>query len=492
MRKSGLLLPIFSLPSRYGIGAFSKEAYEFVDKLKIAGQKYWQILPLGQTGFGDSPYQSFSNYAGNPYFIDLEELVKDGLITKEECNSYDFGKDERYIDYEKLYLNRSLILRKAFDRSNINENEDFINFCEKNKKWLNDYSLFMVIKDNNDGKSFIHWDMDIRHRKVDVITKYRQQYEEDILFYKYQQFLFFKQWFNLKAYANENGIEIIGDIPIYVALDSADVWANPELFQLDSNKMPINVAGCPPDAFSEDGQLWGNPLYDWDYHKDTDYSWWVQRIEFCTNLYDVVRIDHFRGFDEYYSIPYGSETARDGKWEKGPSINLFNTIYNKLNTKNIIAEDLGFLTDSVIKLVEDTGYPSMKVLQFAFDSREESDYLPHNYNKNTVVYTGTHDNSTLVGWLKTLPPDDKALLMKYLDISSFNVKEICYKLIRLAEASVSNTCIIPVQDILCLDDRARINKPSTIGNNWKWRLTKDELDRLTLKKLKSITTLYGR
>lgn len=492
MRKSGLLLPISSLPSDYGIGSFSKEAYEFIDKLKFSSQKYWQILPLGQTGFGDSPYQSFSTFAGNPYFIDLNELIEKGLLTKEECDMCDFGKDERYVDYEKLYFNRFIILRKAFDRSDIEKDNTFVNFCNENSSWLDDYALFMVIKGLNDGKSFLQWDLNIRLREADALNRYKNEYEKDILFYKYQQFLFFDQWFRLKKYANENGVQIIGDIPIYVAMDSADTWSNPELFQLDENMMPINVAGCPPDGFSEDGQLWGNPLYNWKHHKDMDYTWWISRIEFCINLYDVVRIDHFRGFDEYYAIPFLHETARYGKWEKGPSMDLFFKVDEKLKTKNIIAEDLGFLTESVIEMVKNSGYPSMKVLQFAFDSREDSDYLPHNYEKNSVVYTGTHDNSTLLGWLKALKHDDKNMLMNYLNINTDDMNEICYSIIRLAESSVSNTCIIPVQDILCLDNSARINEPSTIGNNWKWRLLKNELDTQNLIKLKGITTIYGR
>lgn len=492
MRKSGLLLPISSLDSKYGIGSFSKEAYEFIDKLKFSGQKYWQILPLGQTGFGDSPYQSFSTFAGNPYFIDLSELIENGLLTNEECDECDFGSDDRYIDYEKLYFNRFNLLKKAYDRSNISENNDFIKFCDENKYWLSDYATFMVIKNANDGKSFIEWDLDSRLKKASAIKVYESKFKDEILFYEYLQYLFFNQWFRLKKYANDNGIEIIGDIPIYVSMDSADTWSNPELFELDENNMPVNVAGCPPDSFSKDGQLWGNPLYNWDYHKDTDYRWWISRIEFCTKLYDVVRIDHFRGFDEYYSIPYKDTTARNGIWKKGPSIDLFNKIYEKLHTKNIIAEDLGFLTDTVIKLVKDTGYPSMKVLQFAFDSREDSDYLPHNYDKNSVVYTGTHDNNTLVGWLKTLCEDDKTLLMNYLDVTSFDINDITYKLIRLAESSVSNTCIIPVQDILYLDETARINEPSTVGKNWKWRLLNDELNYSTLEKLAEITKIYGR
>ena len=362
MRRSGMLLPVASLPSKYGIGTFSKEAYDFIDMLHDAGQSLWQILPLGPTGYGDSPYQSFSTFAGNPYFIDLDELVKEGILSQEECNSYDWGNNEEYINYEKIYSSRFKILYKAYKRNDIGNNKKFNAFCHKNRWWLDDYALYMSIKNFYDGKSWIEWDKDIRERNEDSLLNYENKLREEVEFYKYLQYLFYQQWHKLKAYANKKGISIIGDIPIYVSLDSADTWANPELFQLNKECLPKAVAGCPPDSFCETGQLWGNPLYDWEYHKFTDYKWWIQRIESSFDLYDIVRIDHFRGFDEYYSIPYGDKTAINGTWEKGPGMELFKYVKDALGEVDIIAEDLGFLTDSVKKLLDDTGYPGMKIL----------------------------------------------------------------------------------------------------------------------------------
>ena len=356
MRGSGMLLPIASLPSRYGIGSFSKSAYDFIDSLKKSGQKFWQILPIGPTGYGDSPYQSFSTFAGNPYFIDPDQLIEEGLLTREECESYDFGNDNRYIDYEKIYLSRFQMLRKAYDRSNIGMDKDYTVFTEQNAHWLEDYAFYMAIKDSFNGLSWSEWTEDIKLRKADAMMNYRVTLKNEIEFYKYIQYLFTKQWNKLKNYANKNGIKIIGDLPIYVAFDSADTWAHPELFQLDEKLNPVAVAGCPPDAFSSTGQLWGNPLYRWEKHHITGYEWWLSRIAYCFSWYDVVRIDHFKGFDEYYSIPYGDDTAMNGHWEKGPGIELFKTIENKLGKVDIIAEDLGYITESVKDLLKRTGY----------------------------------------------------------------------------------------------------------------------------------------
>lgn len=492
MRNSGILLPVASLPSKYGIGAFSKNAYNFIDKLKKAGQSYWQILPLGPTGYGDSPYQSFSTFAGNPYFIDLETLIDEGYLTKEECKAYDFGDNDRYIDYEKIYLSRFKILKIAYNRSCISESVEFQEFINENSYWLDDYALYMSIKDHFSGSSWSKWDNDIKMRNEAAIERFKSKYTDEIIFYKFQQFLFHKQWQKLKSYANKCRIKIIGDIPIYVAFDSADVWSHPELFQLDENREPISIAGCPPDAFSKTGQLWGNPLYDWEKHKNTSYAWWIQRIAYSFKLYDVVRVDHFRAFDEYYSIPYGFTTAENGIWNKGPGYDIFKELKDKLGDLDIIAEDLGFLTESVLKLLEKTGYPGMKVLEFAFDSREESDYLPHNYNKNSVVYTGTHDNETIVGWYKNLNFKDKHLALEYLDINNEKEKDIHWKFIRLALSSVANLAIIPIQDYLGLDNDGRINKPSTVGCNWKWRLLENEITDELLEKIRKITKLYGR
>lgn len=490
MRKSGVLMPVSSIPSSYGIGTFSRQAYEFIDKLEMAGQSYWQILPLGPTGYGDSPYQSFSTFAGNPYYIDLEMLVEKGWLTKADCDRYDFGENQEYIDYEKIYLSRFKVLRTAYENSSIAKDEEFCRFCEENAYWLDDYALYMATKNSFDGKSWSEWDEDIRLRRPQALAKYREKFADEIAFYQFQQYLFASQWFALKQYANDRNIQIIGDIPIYVAFDSADTWANPEMFQLDEDLIPVAVAGCPPDAFSATGQLWGNPLYRWEYHKETEYAWWMKRIAYCYELYDVVRIDHFRGFDEYYSIPYGDPTAEFGHWKKGPGYDIFKTMKAKLGNKAVIAEDLGFLTDSVIKLVKKTGYPGMKILQFAFDSREESDYLPHNYTANSIVYTGTHDNDTTIGWYEKLGRKDKAFAKRYLNIRSN--KDIHWVFIRAALASVSDTCIIPMQDYLGLGGEARINVPSTLGTNWKWRMLEGQFTEELAEQMKNMAKLYGR
>ena len=492
MRASGILMPIFSLPSRYGIGSFSKSAYQFVDMLKKAGQKYWQILPLCPTSYGDSPYQSFSTYAGNPYFIDLDQLIEEKLLTRKECQTCDFGDDPQDIDYGKLYENRFKLLRKAYERANVGEDQEFEAYRRENAWWLDDYALFMAVKDQFDGVAWNEWAEDIRLRWSNAMDYYRRELYYEIEFYSYLQFVFMKQWKKLKNYANINGIEIIGDIPIYVAFDSADAWANPELFQFDAENLPTAVAGCPPDGFSADGQLWGNPLYRWDYHRETGFDWWIRRIAYCSELYDVVRIDHFRGFDEYYSIPYGDTTARNGHWEKGPGIALFEAAKNRLGELNIIAEDLGYITDSVKKLVADSGFPGMKVLEFAFDSREKSDYLPYTYEKNSVVYTGTHDNETIAGWYAGLDKSDLKMCTDYMNIDRIPGKEYHWDFIRLAMLSVSDLCVIPIQDYLGLDNRARINHPSTLGTNWRWRLAKDQLSASLLKEIREMTRISGR
>lgn len=483
-------MPVSSIPSKYGIGTFSKEAYEFVDFLEKSGQRLWQILPLGPTGYGDSPYQSFSTFAGNPYFIDPETLVREGLLTKEDCDAYDFGEDAGSVDYEKIYLSRFKLLYQAYKNSHIEKEEAFKSFCQENSYWLADYALYMAVKNSFEGKSWIYWDDEIKQRSPKALAYYREKYADEILFYQFQQYMFAKQWYALKAYANSKNIEIVGDIPIYVALDSADTWANPQLFQLDETCTPIAVAGCPPDAFSATGQLWGNPLYRWEYHKETGYQWWIQRIAYCYKLYDVVRIDHFRGFDEYYSIPYGDETAQYGRWEKGPGYEIFQALKAELGKIQVIAEDLGFLTPSVIKLVKKTGYPGMKVLQFAFDSREESDYLPHNYTQNSVVYTGTHDNDTTVSWYHTLAARDKRFAKKYLDIRGN--KNVHWIFIRAALSSVADTAVIPMQDYLGLDGAARMNEPSTLGKNWKWRMAEGACTDALAQEIRAMVKLYGR
>ena len=494
-RSAGILMPIFSLSSKYGIGAFDSCAYEFVDMLEKSGQTYWQILPLGPTGYGDSPYQSFSTYAGNPYFISLEALIEDGLLQKEDCDSADFGDNENYVDYEKLYIERTRLLRKAYEKFDEKKFSGYNEFIQKHSNWLEDYALFMSLKNKFKQKPWSDWDEDIKHRGEWAIDKYKYELGDSINFYKFEQFLFYTQWEKLKKYANDKGIQIIGDIPIYVALDSVDAWANNSLFQFDENCEPISVAGCPPDGFSAKGQLWGNPVYNWEKHKSTDYEWWTRRIEHCFCLYDVVRIDHFRGFDEYYAIPYGAEDATEGEWEKGPGNELFEAIFKRLGKKEIIAEDLGFLTDSVKEMLQKSGFPGMKVLEFAFDARDEgckNDYLPHNYTKNCVAYTGTHDNQTLSSWFETISKEEQNIARQYLCDNHTPTKELNLSFISLIMRSVADVCIIPIQDYLSLDDSARINEPSTLGDNWKWRISKKMLDAELIEKIKKTTTIYGR
>jgi 4-alpha-glucanotransferase len=490
MRRCGVLMPVSSLPSRFGIGGFSKEAYEFVDFLAASGQSLWQILPLGPTGYGDSPYQSFSTFAGNPYYISLDTLIDEGLLTEEECFGVDFGSDSGRVDYEKIYYSRFGLLRKAFERADIDNDEEYQEFVEDNEEWLLDYALYMAVKDSLGGIAWIEWDADIRLRKVRAMNRYKKEFKNDIEFYCYQQYLFSKQWRALKKYANKKGISIVGDIPIYVAFDSADTWANPELFCLDKKNVPTAVAGCPPDAFSATGQLWGNPLYKWEYHEKTGYEWWIDRLDHCFDIYDIVRIDHFRGFDEYWAVPYGDETAINGEWRKGPGYGLFEAIKKALGNRAVIAEDLGFLTPSVLKLVKKTRYPGMKVLQFAFDPREESDYLPHNYGKNCVVYTGTHDNDTINGWVGALGKEDLDFAMEYLNVK--RREDICDTLIRTALGSVADTAIVPLQDYLGLDGSARINTPSTLGGNWEWRVNKEAFNEGLSKYMLGLAHTYGR
>ena len=492
MRRNGMLLPIASLPSPYGIGGFSKEAYEFIDLLEETGQKLWQILPLGPTSYGDSPYQSFSTFAGNPYFIDLDTLAEKGWLTKEACEASDYGDNESYIDYGRIYNSRFVLLKQAFLNSDILSDEKFTEFCKANQHWLPDYALYMALKNQNDGKSWIEWEEEIRLRKPEAVEYYKKELEEECNFYEFLQYEFHEQWTKVKEYAHEKGIQIVGDVPIYVAFDGADTWASPELFQFDEENNPVAVAGCPPDDFSATGQLWGNPLYNWEYHKKTEYDWWIKRIRHCLKLYDVVRIDHFRGFDEYYSIPYGNETAIDGAWMPGPGMDLFRTIEEKLGKLNIIAEDLGFLTESVLQMLSDSGFPGMKVIQFAFDPNGGSAYLPHNYPENSVVYTGTHDNDTTRGWYHSTDKATRDFAKEYMNAQRLDEDDLAWDFIRLAMSSKANLCVTPMQDLLNLDGKARINVPSTLGGNWTWRMEKGQFDEETVKRLKRMTWLYER
>lgn len=494
-RGAGILLSITSLPSKYGIGCFSKSAYDFVDWLKAAGQTYWQILPLGPTSYGDSPYQSFSTYAGNPYFISLEALIEEGVLTEEECGAADLGEMEGTIDYKKLYENRYPLLRRAYERSDISNNPAYNRFVQENGWWLSDYALFMAVKERFGGAPWTEWAQDIRLRWDYAMDFYRRELYFDIEFQQYLQFTFYKQWRALKEYANRQGVRIIGDIPIYVAMDSADAWAHPELFQLDGDNVPTAVAGCPPDGFSAVGQLWGNPLYRWEYHRQTGYDWWMKRLAHCFSLYDVVRIDHFRGFDEYYSIPRGAKTAIDGHWEKGPGMDLFRRMREVLGEKEVIAEDLGYVTDSVRRLVRDSGFPGMKVLEFAFDSRDSgcaNDYLPHNYTENCVAYTGTHDNETIRGWFESITEEERRLARAYICDRYTPRQYLHTSFISLIMASHASLCVIPMQDYMGYDNTCRMNQPSTVGINWKWRLKEGDLTEELKREIRGIARRYGR
>ncbi len=485
MRTSGILMPIFSLPSPYGIGTLGDAAKGFIDFLKEAGQTYWQILPTGHTGFGDSPYQAFSSFAGNPYFIDLDILKSQGLLKSAELEPF---KKQGTIDYAELYETRYPLFRKAFGR--FKSSKEYSNFCKENSAWLEDYALFMAIKDKEKGLDVFGWEDALRKRESKAISIAKKTLAEDIEFYKTLQFWFFEQWRELKEYANKNGIYIIGDIPIYVSRDSADIWAEPQQFLLDDEGMLSSVAGVPPDAFSEDGQLWGNPLYNWDYMQKDNFKWWIRRIKAASELFDVVRIDHFRAFDEYFSIPFKAESAKEGAWQKGPGIALFEKIKEALGSVKIIAEDLGVLTDSVEELLKATGYPGMAVLQFAFSLDEESRYLPHNIEKNSVVYTGTHDNNTIEGWFREIDEKTAEFCKKYLRITE---KEgYNWGMIKAALASSAETCILCMQDFMGLDSEARINIPATDSGNWTWRIDGGCLNSWLSGIINEVTKTYFR
>ena len=497
-RYAGTLLSVTSLPSRYGIGCFDKAAYDFVDWLEKAGQRYWQILPLGATSHGasdDSPYQSYSAFAGNPYLISLEQLIGEGVLTREECDAVDFGSNPGKVDFDKLYENRLNLLHKAYERSNIAENWEYQNFISSNSWWLDDYALFMALKRYFDDQPFRSWPEDIRMHWGIAVDYYNRELYFDVEFQKYLQFQFDRQWTNLKAYANSKHIQIVGDIPIYVSPDGADVWAHPELFQLNEHNESTAIAGCPPDAFAAEGQVWGNPLYRWDYHRNTGFDWWCSRMWYSFKLYDVVRIDHFRGFDEYFCIPAGDSTAKNGHCEKGPGMDLFNTIRWRLGNVQVIAEDLGHMTDTVRYLVRDSGCPNMKVLQFAFDADDvgaANDYLPHNYNNNCVVYTGTHDNETISGWFAGLSQEGKKQVRDYLCEYYTPDKQMHKVLISTAMASVAKDCIVPMQDYLGLDNSARMNQPGTVGFNWRWRLLPGQITDSLAWEIRSMVRRYGR
>ncbi len=487
MRSSGILMHITSLPGPYGIGTMGEKAYGFVDFLEKAEQSWWQILPLSPTGYGDSPYQSASAFAGNPYLIDLDLLNKDGLLQPEDYQGLQWESKENTVDYGLIWQHRQAVLRKAYSR--FTGSEEFDSFCRDNSSWLADYALFMALKDRFGGAPWYQWEEPLKHRSSDALWNARQELKDEIRFYNFQQFLFLRQWQALKSYAAEKGIRIIGDVPIYVPLDSADVWSDPESFLLDENLQPTAVAGCPPDAFSEDGQLWGNPLYDWKAMQKDGYSWWLRRLSYAGKLYDVVRLDHFRAFEAYWSVPYGDSNARGGHWVKGPDMDFIRAVKNGLPELSIIAEDLGFLTQEVLDLRDASGFPGMKVLQFAFDSMDDSQYLPHNYIPNTVCYTGTHDNMTTAQWLQSLPEEVRAYAVCYMGLK--NEKDV-WGVIRTAHSSVSRLCIVPMQDYLELGGESRMNFPGTTAANWTWRAHYDFAGDDLAKRIAAVTQLYYR
>ena len=489
MRSSGILMHISSLPGPYGIGTMGKHAFEFVDFLEAAGQSVWQVLPLTPTSFGDSPYQSCSTFAGNHYLIDLDALVAEKLLKKSELTGICWCASNTKVNFGTLYHNRLRVLRLAYAR--FRDDGALEDFCKKNSDWLPDFALFMALKERFDGKPWYQWDGKLKFREKTAIRKAAEELKEQIRFYSFVQYLFYKQWSALREYAHSKHIRIIGDVPIYVPYDSVEVWKDTRLFQLDKNLDPVAVAGCPPDAFSEDGQLWGNPLYRWDVMEKTGFDWWIRRLAAAGELYDVVRMDHFRGLEAYWSIPYGDETARGGKWVKGPGMKFVRAVKKHLPELNMIAEDLGFLTQEVLDLRDASGYPGMKVLEFAFDSREPSDYLPHTYINNTVCYTGTHDNMTMRQWFETASPDAVDYAAEYMSLTK---KEgLVWGVIRTAYASVSDLCVIPMQDLLDLGAEARMNFPGTLSDsNWTWRAKDGIMSKNLAKKLCAMTKLYGR
>ncbi len=488
-RYSGVLMHISSLASNYGIGSLGEKAYAFADFLDSAGQKYWQVLPVGPTGYGDSPYQSFSTYAGNPYFIDLDTLKADALLTQRDIDQYAKVESAARVDYYQLYQSRFKILKTAYNNFD-SENQAFSNFKSENAFWLNDYALFMALKKAHNGQKWMNWPTAYRLRDSAALADFSVKNDREIDFHCFMQYMFFRQWHKLKRYVNQKNIQIIGDLPIYVAEDSADLWANPALFQLNDDLSLKYVGGCPPDDFTADGQLWGNPLYDWQVHKAQDYAWWVQRIKWLIHIFDVIRIDHFRGFESYWRVPAGEQTAKNGSWQPGPGIALFNQLKKELGNLPIIAEDLGYMTKEVHQLREATGFPSMKVLQFAFDPTGKSEHIPHNYRENMIIYPGTHDSHTVIGWKKQASVEELAMAKAYFGIvdDAFH-----WGMIRGAMTSVAKTTIIQMQDLLGCDNSARMNEPSTLGQgNWCWRITENaNVDQL-VERLYKLTKMTNR
>ena len=512
MRESGILMPVSSLPGPYGIGCFGAEALKFVDFLAAAGQHIWQLLPLSPTGYGDSPYQSCSAFAGNPYFIDLDALKADGLLTAAQLKAEPWGTDPLSVDYGTLYTSRYKVLRAAYAawREKYAGRfgcahyypDDYYAFTLTNESWLNDYAMYMALKTANRMKSWAEWPREYRLRDAGALAEFAAGQEEEIGFWKFLQYEFAVQWKKVKDYANEKGIKILGDIPIYVSADSVDAWVGGELFELDAQGGFARVAGCPPDYFSADGQLWGNPLYNWPYHKQTGYAWWVRRVRHALGIYDLLRIDHFRGFDTYWAIPAGSSTARTGKWENGPGMDLFRALEAALGKLPIIAEDLGDLVPSVRKLLADSTFPGMKVLQFAFGGGD-NEYLPHNHVKNSVVYPGTHDNTTLTDWwVNAAPAKEKANAAAYLHLTPCKptAKEVAavrtdaarIALLRAALGSVADRAIIPMADWLGLGAEAHLNTPGKLGGNWAWRAAEGFDTALLAGRIEAECAVYCR
>lgn len=491
VRGAGILMPISSLPSPYGIGTLGKEAYRFADWLCEAGQKYWQVLPVGPTSFGDSPYQSFSAFAGNPYFIDPEILIEEGLIDEECVSGIVWSDEEDRVNYSCLFENRFKILKKAFLNSTHKEEREYISFCEKNSFWLDDYALFMSLKEYFDNRSWTEWNEDIKFRRAGEVKVYEEKLAEEIDFWRFCQYKFFKQWGKLKKYVNERGIRIIGDIPLYVSLDSADVWANNYLFEMDEERRPSCVAGVPPDCFSEEGQLWGNPIYNWQVMEQENFEWWRKRMLSCAELYDVIRIDHFIGIVRYYAIPFGSVNAKNGEWRTGPGKKLTEVISDSVGEASVIAEDLGVIVPPVRELIEDTGWPGMKIFEFAFDGQPHNEYLPHNYkNSNCVLYAGTHDNDTIKGFVDKAYDYQREQILDYIGADS--IAEIPRRMIQVSYMSIADVVIIQMQDVLELGTEARMNTPSTIGANWQWRAVKGQINYEDAHWLRRYAGIYGR
>ena len=528
-RNAGILMPVSSLPSPYGIGTFGKDAYDFVTFVKECNHKYWQVLPLGPTTYGDSPYQSYSAFAGNPYFVDLDMLIEAGFLLKSEVISRDWGDgivpvnvseddavngrfgtyrdgnigDERYVSYEKIYNNRFDILRIAYNRfkaacaeskktlaKGLPLYKQFDNFVKDNADWLEDYALFMALKSHFNNVSWGEWETDIKFRKPEAMSRYEEQLSDDIGYWKFIQFEFYLQWNALKQYANSNGIEIIGDIPIYMGYDSVDVWANQGEFQLDENLTPIKVAGVPPDAFSDAGQKWGNPLYDYDKMEANGFSWWRKRMAASAKLYDVIRIDHFIGIVKYYTIPADMPDARQGEYRQGPGQKLLDVINESIGDKKIIAEDLGVEVPEVAKILKENGYPGMKVLEFAFGGDRKNPHLPYNYTQNLVCYGGTHDNETLLGFFEDRGDWELGYAYDYLDTRDKG--RMVDQVFRAAYSSVAVLTVFAVQDILKLGNWARMNLPSSMGNNWKWRMQEGQLGQHELECMRYLASVFDR